>query len=215
MPSLKPPSQKPVLSRATLGVCCCALAAVSYTATNACLRQLSDMPGVNPIWATCVKESFAFSFAGLWILLRIFRGRPVLPPKKEFGILLVVGLAVQLVGNLGVIWAMGKIGLAVTIPTNYGALLLSSALFGRLILGERVSLRSMMALGLLMVALVLLGFGANDSAKAMAAANSASLSGSVVLAVTVSCLAGVVYAVLSIAMRHSSKIAIPRAARCW
>jgi drug/metabolite transporter, DME family len=208
MPSTNLPPRTPVISSATLGICCCALAAVSYTAANYCLRQLSTMQETDPAWTTCIKESMACLFAGFCILWKAFRGLPIFPPKREVGILIAVGLVVQLIGNLGMLWAMGKIGLAVTIPTNSGIQLLVCALFGRIILGEHVTFRSAMALGLLMIALVLLGLGAEAAGRAMASVDSPSISTTIALAVAASCLAGVSYASLSISMRRSSNLQI-------
>ena len=206
MPLKNPLPRKPVFTPATLGICCCALAAVSYTAANTCLRQLSTT--VDPAWTTCIKESMACLFAGFCILVKLFRGLPAFPRRKEVGILIAVGLAVQLIGNLGLLWSMGKIGLAVAIPTNSGTQLLVCALFGGIILGERVTFRSAMALGLLLIALVLLGFGAEAAGRAMASADSPSLPATIALAVAASCIAGVSYAGLSIAMRRSSNLRI-------
>jgi drug/metabolite transporter (DMT)-like permease len=201
-----PNAKKPVFSSVTLGVCCCALAAMSYTAANACLKQLSTM--ADPAWTTFMKEAMAFAFAGLCLFVKRFRGLPIFPSKKEVGILLAVGLAVEFIGNLGVLWAMGKVGLAVTIPTNSGAQLLVCALFGWILLGERVSLRTAIALALLMVALILLGFGAEAAGRSTATAESSSAGFSIALAVAASCLAGVAFASLSIAMRRSCSVNI-------
>ncbi len=176
---------------------------------------------VDPIWVTCIKESTAFAFAVVWIVLRSCRGLAIFPPWKEVGILLAVGLAVQFVGNLGYLWALGKIGLAVTTPANYGAQLLATALMGRMILGERVTFRSAMALGILMIALALLGFGvwarqagsgaspaAEIAAKATTGSDCAAPVATIMLAAGAACLAGVVFAGLSTAMRRSSNMSV-------
>jgi drug/metabolite transporter, DME family len=212
MPLENPPPRKAALSPATLGVCCCALAAVSYTVANACLKRLSSMQEVDPVYVTCFKESMAFSFAVLWMIWRVFRRLPVFPPLKEAGILLGVGLAVQFIGNLGFLWALGKIGLVVTIPANYGMQLLSSAVFGRLILGEKVTFRSAFALGLLLAALVFLGFGAETTGKAATTPDTPSHSTTIFLAVAAASLAGVVFSGLSIAIRRCSKVAVEQSA---
>jgi drug/metabolite transporter (DMT)-like permease len=150
---------------------------------------------------TCIKETVAFSFAVAWALSRYRGGLPVFPSKREIGILILVALAVQLIGNVGSLWAMGKVGLVIAIPTNSGSQLLTCALFGWLILGERVTFRSGIALGALMIALVLLGFGADAARGSLSPSNSAAAM--VGLAVSVSLLVGVVYAAMSIAMRRA------------
>jgi drug/metabolite transporter (DMT)-like permease len=203
------PQRKTVLSRATLGMCCCAFAALCYTASNICSRQMTTMD-LDPALVNCAKETTAFSFAVVWAVFRSLRGLRVFPAKKEIFILLAVGLAVQLIGNLGSFWTMGKIGLVISIPTNSGAQLLFSALFGWLILRERVSRRTGVALGALTVALVFLGFGAQAVKESL---NSSGTSNAIVaLAVAVSLAVGVTYAVMSIAMRRSMNQSVEQCA---
>jgi drug/metabolite transporter (DMT)-like permease len=157
-----------------------------------------------------MKETTAFSFAVLWAIFRRCRGLRVFPAKSEVGILLGVGLAVQLVGNLGSFWTMGKVGLVISIPTISGSQLLACALFGWLILGERVSFRTDVALGALLVALILLGFGAQAARDSLD--SSGTTEAMVVLAVGVSLAVGVVYAVMSIAMRRSMNASVEKCA---
>ncbi|MCC6126642.1 MAG: DMT family transporter [Pirellulales bacterium] len=209
MPSNNLSPQKTAFSRSTLGLGCCALAALSYAASNVCSRQMTTMR-LDPVWVTCGKETAAFSFAVGWALFRRRRGLPVFPPRIEIGILILVGLAVQLIGNLGSFWTMGKIGLVIAIPTNSGSQLLTCALFGWLILGERVSFRSGVALGALMIALVLLGLGAEAARGSLTPSDPAGAT--VPLAVCVSLAVGVVYAAMSIAMRRSMNRSVERCA---
>jgi drug/metabolite transporter (DMT)-like permease len=203
------PQQKTVLSRATLGMCCCAFAALCYTASNVCSRQMTTMH-LDLAWVNCAKETTAFSFAILWALFRRFRGLRVFPAKKEILILVAVGLAVQLIGNLGSFWTMGKVGLVISIPTNSGSQLLFSALFGWLILRERVSRRTGVALGALMLALVFLGLGAQAAKDVLCPPGSNAAI--IAVAVGVSLAVGITYAVMSIAMRRSMNKAVSQCA---
>lgn len=132
------------LRPATLGAVCCAIAAVCYTVSNICLRQVSALD-VDPTWAVCIKELVTVLAAGPWMIFQALRGRPVWPPVKILLILILAGLADQLLGNLGVQWALGIVGLAVTIPVVFGTMITGSAVFGRILLGEKVSPRSMCA----------------------------------------------------------------------
>ena len=56
-------------------------------------------------------------------------------------------------------WALGIVGLAISIPAIFGAMITGGAVLGHFWLGERVSRRSMAAIGLLLASLVLLGTG--------------------------------------------------------
>jgi drug/metabolite transporter (DMT)-like permease len=111
--------------------------------------------------------------------------------------LVLVGLATQLVANLGVIWALGVVGLAVTIPAALGVSLAGSAILGRVVLGERVSPRSAMAVALLILSIVLLKLGADQGTLAAAAGPLKAA-----LAVGAACLGGATYAMLSVTIRH-------------
>jgi drug/metabolite transporter (DMT)-like permease len=130
------------------------------------------------------------------------RGRPVLPPLRTLGFLALVGLAVELVANVGMQWALGIVGLAVQIPIDFGVMLIVSALLGSKLLREPNSGRTVAALSLLLLSVVLLGCSAGAASRkvaspAGAAPNAAILSA----AVAVVCLAGAVYAVAGIAIR--------------
>jgi DME family drug/metabolite transporter len=195
----------------TLGILCCALASVSYTVSNICVRKLAGSH-VDPGWVVCVKESITASLVVPWLLMRLLRGLTVFPLKeiKMLGMLILVGLAVQLIGNFGFLWALERIGLAI----NNGTMLLSSAVFAWLIFGEKISLRSALTMGLLLAALVLLGFGAEASAKAcnISSPTAAPRVLEIAAAVAVACIAGTVFAVLSIACRRSMNSLMPQSA---
>jgi drug/metabolite transporter (DMT)-like permease len=186
------------LDPAVAGAGFCVLAALGYTAANICLRQLAAL-GCDPMWAVCNKEMVAVWVAGPWLLVQLLRGTIRRPPPRTLGMLVLVGLAVQLGGNVGVQWALGVIGLALVIPVNVGTMLVSSALLGRLLLGERLSLRSVAAMGLLVVAVGLLGQGAGASAPVAQSAVTAHWG---IVCVALACIAGVIYALFSIAIRH-------------
>jgi DME family drug/metabolite transporter len=201
------------LRPATLGILCCAVAAVSYTSSNICMRQVSALE-VDPTWAVCIKELVTVLLVGPYLLYRMLRGWPVWPPLKILLILILAGLADQLVGNLGMQTAFGVVGLAVTIPIVFGTMITGSAVFGRILLGEKVSSRTMGAIGLLLLALLLLSLGAESAGKTIA--ENLQPSGAVpgpatalvfVQAVLVAAAAGAAFALLTIAIRHTMNAA--------
>jgi len=187
------------LSPTVAGTLCCATAALSYTMASICMRQLSALR-CDEMWAICNKELVTVLAAGPWLLVAACRGRRVLPSWRTVAALLLVGLAVQLAGNLASQWAYGKVGLAIVIAANVGTTLIASALMGRLFLGERVSLRSAGALAMLLGSLGLLAMGAEAAGRQVSPASDAWL---IAAAVAAACGAGVVYAVLSITIRHT------------
>ena len=204
------------------GTACCTVSALCYTAASVCLRKLAALDA-DPIWTTCMKEVVTVSVIGPWLLVEVFRGRPVLPPPRVLLALVLVGLAVQLAGNLPVQWAYGVVGLAITVPAIFGVMLTASAAFGLAFLGERVSARSITAIGLLIGSIVLLGLGvaagdesttdAAETAVAQAApsgeAQTPSAPGWVFLGVAAGCLGGLMYAILSTVIRSTAAARVP------
>lgn len=203
---------------AALGTACCAVAAVCYTGSSICMRQVSAL-NCDPSWGVCVKESFTVLVIGPFLIYRAFRGLPVLPPIKILFILILAGLTNQLLGNLGWQWALGIVGLAVTVPVTFGVMIVVSALFGRILLGEKVTPRSMAAIGLLLVSLILLSLGAESVGKTIAESTHASIADSgmtssntllVVQALLFAGVAGAAYASLTIAIRHTMNAGAPQ-----
>jgi DME family drug/metabolite transporter len=188
-------------------------AAVCYTASGIFMRQVSVLK-CDPSWAVWIRESVTVVAVAPFLIYRILWGLPVLPPAKILFILILAGLADQLVGNLGWQWSVGIVGLAVTVPAAFGVMIAGSAVFGRIVLGEKVTPRSMGAIGLLVVSLVLLGMGAQWAGKQSADPPQAAIAADdlpepdallVVQAVFVAGAAGAAYAMLSIAIRHTMK----------
>lgn len=162
------------------------------------------------MWAICNKELVTVMVVGPWLLYRAFRGLPVVPSWRTVGTLMLVGLAVQLAGNLSVQWAFGKVGLAITISAIFAVMLTASAVLGRMALGERVSGRSAAAIGLLLGSLALLAFGAHAASKSIsAAAGEAPRLLLVALGVGAACLAGGMYAMLTVVIRNMTSRAVP------
>jgi len=201
-PSDHSPADRPGLDPVILGTACCILAAVGYSSVNVCLRDLANK--VDQTWILFVKESVAVAVVGPWLAWLIWRRRQHVPRWRSLGVLALVGLATQLIGNLPAIWAIGTVGLAISIPTALGVNLVASAIFGRIFLGERVSHRSVAAIALLTISVVLLSLGANDANRAMAGSGATSGSLWAALAVGASALAGTTYAGLAVVIRKTT-----------
>ena len=124
--------------------------------------------GPHPQWALCVKETVSVVIVGPWLIYLAATGRRVFPSAKILGTLIFAGLVTELGGNLLSLWAMGVVGLAVTIPLVVGASLVTTAVLGRVWLKERVSYRSRLAIVVLISAVGILGMGVNATASAAA-----------------------------------------------
>jgi drug/metabolite transporter (DMT)-like permease len=193
------PEKRFVLS----GAACCLISALAYTAVSVCMRQLTILK-CDPSWAIFNRELVTTAVVAPWLVLRAIRGQPIFPSGRTLAMLLLVGLVVEIVGNVCCQWALGVVGLAVTIPAQFGLMITTGAVLGRVWLGERVSIRSVAAIALLLVALVLLGLGAEAVGQSIAASKGAVSSPLLlVLAVAAAGLAGAVFALLSTVIRHS------------
>lgn len=158
------------------------------------------------MWVTCMKEVVTVAVIGPWILLRACRGHPVLPPPRLLVALILTGLAVQLAGNLSVQWALGVVGLAVTLSAIFGVMLTAAALFGFVFLGERVAPRAIAAIALLILAVVLLELGAGTAADSQGQAASSLW---IALGVAAACLGGLMFATLSTVIRKTVSARVP------
>ncbi len=145
----------------------------------------------------CMKEIVAAGVVGPWLVWRWLAGDRFLPSASTLAILTAVGLAVQLVGNLGQQFAFGVVGLAVAVPIIYCVMLGAAALLGRVVLRERIAPRTMIALVLLLLSIILLTIGTargnilKPGAPWWLAAT----------AVGLACLAGLTFATLTVTIR--------------
>jgi drug/metabolite transporter, DME family len=199
---LRCPSESPF---ALSGTFCCLLSASAYTAVDICMRKLTELQ-CDPFWAVFNKELVAVVVVGPWLLYQAARGRPALPGGRILGSLLLVGLLVQLIGNVGMQWALGVVGLAVTIPVVFAMMITSGAILGRFWLGEQVSVRSVAAIGVLLASLALLALGAEAVGRSIAADQpaAASVPLAIALGLAAAAAAGVVFTLLSISIRHTA-----------
>jgi drug/metabolite transporter (DMT)-like permease len=68
----------------------------------------------------------------------------------------------QLGGNLPFQMSLRVIGLAVSVPICFASIICSGAVVGRIVLGDQVSIRSAISMGLMVAAIVFLSSGANS-----------------------------------------------------
>ena len=191
-----------ILSPSTLGLLFCLGSAVLYAGANICLRHLSAscQPGW-AIWIVCIKESVSALTVGPWLVYQLVWGLQSRPSRRSVMLLLMAGLATQLGGNVFNFWALGVVGLAVTTPVTQGTNLIASAILGWALLGERVSLRSMAAIAMLILAIVLLSLGAADARHTISTVGGTSSQWMIALGVGAACLSGAVFSILGTAIR--------------
>lgn len=174
------------------------VSAVAYTAANVCLRAVIDHDAV---WVSAVKAAPTVIGTAPLLVLAFRRGETVFPPWRVICWLAAAGVLGQLGGNVAFQWALGVIGMALTVPLCMGMIIAASAVLGRIYLNESITARTLAALTTLVAAIWILSIGAEGIHDA-----NDHLDGSVWLvsiAVGAACLAGFSYAVLGVAIRSA------------
>lgn len=201
-------NRRPVGDHLVLGTLFCVVSACAYSLTQAVLRSLSVQ--CDGILVLFVKETVTVLLVGPWIIQAVFRDRSVFPRGKTLWILVGVSLAVQWVANLVTLWALGVIGLAVTVPIMLGTNLTASALFGVMFLKESVTRYTAAVIVLIICAIAILSIG---GAQVRGELTGAELSGlgllRVSLAVLGTCLAGVIYGLFAVTVRVTVRETVP------
>jgi drug/metabolite transporter (DMT)-like permease len=146
---------------------------------------------------------------GVYLAWLSFRGRQALPSWKEVVALSTLGLITQLGGVL-LVWAIGVIGVGVTMTLQMGLMLAASAILGRIVLGERVSRQQMAALVLITLSVAFISMGAQatgepDLPSSPAASTMADHAAAerILLGVAAAILSGLAFAVLTVGVRKT------------
>lgn len=198
-PSLLPPTQPTrhaIFDPLVFGTICGLVSAAVYTAANACLRALKDE---DPVWVSAVKALPTAAFMLPWIVLHYRQGQRVLPRPGVLAGIAVAGLCGQLVGNVAFQWALGQIGMALTVPLTLGGMIVAASILGRLFLGEPVSPRMTLAVGVLLLAIAVLSLGAGDARRSLVA--TAGSPWALAAGVAAACGSGLAYSVLNVVIR--------------
>jgi drug/metabolite transporter (DMT)-like permease len=176
------------------------LSSVAYTAANIYLRKVALE--CDPVWVSCIKAVPAAIVGLALVLVTHRRGTVRYVPRRLIGWLIFNALFVQCAGNVAFQESLGLIGLAVSVPLSFGTLIASSALLGRLWLGEPITPAVAVGLLVLVGAIVSLSLGAQEAGEAMAtSAGLATTVWGVWLGLGLAGASGVAYAVNSAVIR--------------
>lgn len=189
------------------------MSALGYTATNALLKAVSHL---DPVWVSAVKTVPTTLLIGPWFLWQLSRRQQVFPPALAILGVFLGGLAGQLGGNVPFQWSLGQVGMAIAVPLTLGGMIVFASLLARLCLHEPITPRAVVALGVLIVAIVVLSIGAEQVQQekkkagpaATVAVESTSTSttwqpGIIVLGVAAAVGSGMAYAILNVTMRNA------------
>lgn len=138
------------------GAACGLTAALGYAGANAALRAATE---TDAILVSAIKAIPTILACLPLLLLLRWRGRPVATSWRTLPLLLAGVTVGQLFGNLLFQVSLGIIGLALAVPLNLSAMIIAGAILGRLMLGEPVSRRTIVAIIVLIVAASVLSLG--------------------------------------------------------
>lgn len=181
-----------------LGTACGLFSAVVYTCANALLRSVHDL---DPVWVSAVKALPTVLAMGPILVTRAARGRPVFPPWRTTAGIVAGGLLGQLGGNIAFQWALGQIGIALTVPLSLGGMILGAAILGRVFLAEPLTPGVLAALGFLLTAISVLSLGAEEARQSLGLVVRVS-SWQQLAGVAAACWSGIAYAVLNVILRY-------------
>lgn len=138
--------------------------AVAYSATNLALRQLSDSSedlGWD-IWVSAMKAIPTLVVSLVLLAIRGTSKGPLYPSFKVVGALLIAALVMQFGGNLCFQIALGNIGLAISVPFVFALIIFSGAFFGRIFVGDTVSVKTLISIGIMTAAVIMLSYAASQ-----------------------------------------------------
>ena len=128
-------------------------AAVLYTMANIALRHCVE---VDPFLVAAVKAAPTVILLSPFLLWMLMRGEALATSRRLIPRFIIVSLIGQFVGNAAFQIALGTIGLAASVPITLGVLIVGGAILGRLLLREPVRLRTIVAMVMIMIAVVVL-----------------------------------------------------------
>jgi drug/metabolite transporter (DMT)-like permease len=154
----------------------------------------------DPAWVSAMKAVPTVVLLGPIVALLASRGLPIWPTPRRLGAIVAGGLAAQIGGNVAFQWALGEVGVALTVPLSLGGMIVGAAFLGRVFLHEPVTPRAAAALGCLLAAIGVLSLGADEASRSVA--DVAVAPGRVVLGVLAACGSGLAYATLNVILRY-------------
>ncbi|MFN9039750.1 MAG: hypothetical protein ACK5YO_25865, partial [Planctomyces sp.] len=143
-------------------------AAATYSIANMALRQLARTDGGTgwDMWVAGTKAFPTFFIAVTLITWRRLHGLHSFAEWSFVWPIAVAAIFNQLGGNLPFQMSLRVIGLAVSVPICFASIICSGAVVGRIVLGDQVSVRSAISMGLMVAAIVFLSSGASSRTSA-------------------------------------------------
>ena len=192
------PAAHYLLDPVVFGTLCGLFSATVYTAANVFLRSVSHC---DPIWVSAVKALPTALFMAPWLVWNRRRGIGTFPSWPIFAAIAAGGLLGQVGGNVSFQWALGQIGVALTVPLTLGGMIVAASLLGRFALHEPIPVRSAVAIIILLAAICVLSLGAKEARQSVAAV--AGNPWQLAAGVGAACFSGLAYSVLNVVIRYA------------
>lgn len=192
-----------------VGTLCGVVAAIVYSAANISLRAVAHL---DPFWVSWVKSLPTTAMTLPWIFLRWGGRKKHFPNRNAVLVLIGAGLFGQMVGNVGFQYALGVIGLAISVPITLGTMIVLGAVMGRLFLSEPVSRWTALSIVILLVSITVLSLGASGASESIRESlQDSSQHGPwfVISGVAAASVCGLAYAILGVAIRFASQQGMP------
>ncbi|EMI44272.1 DMT family transporter [Rhodopirellula sp. SWK7] len=198
-----------------LGVVCGLISAVFYTLANISLRQ---SVAADPFLVAAFKAIPTVICLTPFLVALKMGGQPIAKSGHLVPRFILISLLGQVGGNASFQVALGMIGLAAAVPITLGALLIGSAIVGRVLLGETVRRRTAIAMAILMVAVVILsqaGHPDPDASSLVASERADSLAVQRWVGAAFAVFSGLCFAVFSSTMRFNMQKGMQAATAMW
>ena len=185
---------------------CGMLSAVGYMSANICLRSVTHL---DPFWVSCIKALPTVIIVAPFVFSRLLQSQRIFSSPRVIMAILLASVIGQMAGNVCFQWSLGVVGIALAVPLTMGAMILSGAVLGRVVLGDPITMRMGIASSVLVAAIAILSLGAPAANATISQVAHGSDPLRVAAGVFAACLSGVAYSILSVALRYSTNQGTP------
>lgn len=151
-------SSKVPISERWSGIVMTLISTAFFCVSHTMLRLLTEYR-IDNDWILFFKESIGLLLLLPWLALRFFQGRYRFTSKRLILLVAFAAILCEAIGARLHVLGFAVIGLLITIPLVQSSTLLGTAFFGKLFLGDPVSSKRKIAMGILIFAVVLLSVG--------------------------------------------------------
>jgi DME family drug/metabolite transporter len=186
------------------------MAAVTYSIANLALRGLSRPDGGIgwDMWVAGMKALPTFLFAVALLTIRRYQRKTSFAAWSVVWPLAVAAFFNQLCGNFAFQMALSKIGLAISVPICFASIICSGAIVGRYVLGDQVSIRTGISMGMMVASIIFL----STAAKNRAVVVHASFDWGTVAGIALAVISGLAYGITGVYIRKAVRSQMPVAA---